>query len=205
MTSTRPGASSRRPPNRPSRRRDLIDAAVELFAIQPWELVTVSDIVDRAGMTSAAFYYHFSSRERLLEEVVGVFAREWVEVIESLLQDAMNAEDLRLIPEKLLDQIDEAPRAARMFFLSAAAAPLLVEQVHGDARAKLMRSATEAIRRLVPGRSAASAKVNGVGMTVLYEMAARSHLMLDDTYRTLGPRRFREELARLSAVTSGIT
>src|SRR4051812_28682542 len=57
----------RRAANRPSRRQDLIDAAVELLSLQAWEMVTVADIVERAGMTSAAFYYHFSSREQLLE------------------------------------------------------------------------------------------------------------------------------------------
>ena len=59
----------RKPANRPSRRQDLIEAAMELFSLQPWDFVTVADIVERAGMTPAAFYYHFSSREQLLEEV----------------------------------------------------------------------------------------------------------------------------------------
>jgi hypothetical protein len=34
-------------------------------------------------------------------------------------------------------------------------------------------------------------------------MAARSHLGLADAYRTLGPRRFRIELAKLSRVSTG--
>jgi hypothetical protein len=40
-------------------------------------------------------------------------------------------------------------------------------------------------------------------MIVLYEMGARSHLGLADAYRTLGPRRFRAELAKLSRVSTG--
>jgi len=181
----------------------MIDAAVELFSIQPWELVTVSDIVDRAGMTPAAFYYHFTSREQLLEEVVRFFAEDWVATVESLLGAAQRPDDLRLIPEKLLDKVDIAPQVARIFFLSTATAPLLVDTMHREARARLVRSATKAIRRLSPEREVAVAKVNGVSMIVLYEMAARSHLMLDEPYRILGPRRFREELTRLSGVTSG--
>jgi AcrR family transcriptional regulator len=164
----------------------------------------VSDIIERAGMTPGAFYYHFSSREQLLKEVVGGFADDWVTTIETLLEAAQTPQDLQLVPEQLLDRIDAAPQAARIYFLNDASAPALVEQVHGEARARLMRAATTAIRRLAPERDLVTAKVNGVSMVVLYEMAARSHLMLDETYRTLGPRRFREELARLSAVTSGI-
>jgi hypothetical protein len=34
-------------------------------------------------------------------------------------------------------------------------------------------------------------------------MAIRSHLGLADPYRTLGPRRFRAELAKLSRVSAG--
>jgi hypothetical protein len=92
---------------------------------------------------------------------------------------------------------------ARIFFVSAATAPLLVEQIHGDARKRLIRSATKAIRRLDPDRDPTIAKVNGVSMVVLYEMAVRAHLMLDEPYRTLGPRRFRDELSNLSRVTTG--
>jgi hypothetical protein len=42
-------------------------------------------------------------------------------------------------------------------------------------------------------------------MIVLYEMGVRSHLGLADPYRTLGPRRFRTELAKLSRVSTGFT
>ena len=42
-------------------------------------------------------------------------------------------------------------------------------------------------------------------MIVLYEMAARSYLGLADPYRTLGSRRFRAELAKLSRVSTGFT
>jgi len=40
-------------------------------------------------------------------------------------------------------------------------------------------------------------------MIVLYEMAVRSHLGLAEPYRTLGPRRFRTDLAKLSRVSIG--
>src|SRR5208282_6546652 len=81
--------------------------------------------------------------------------------------------------------------------------PLLAERIRTDARKRLIRSATKAVRRLDPSRDRARAHVNGVAMIVLYEMAARSHLGLADAYRTLGPRRFRIELAKLSRVSTG--
>src|SRR6266568_6244236 len=167
---------ARKPANRPSRRHYLVDAAVELFSLEPWEFITVADIVERAGMTPATFYYHFSSREQLLEEIVQDFARKWIDMVERLLEAADTPEALRDVAVALLDEIDAAGQAARVFFLSTAKEPLEAERVRGDARRQLILSATKAVCRLDPGRDPARAHVNGVAMVVLYEMAARSRL-----------------------------
>jgi AcrR family transcriptional regulator len=193
----------RKPANRPSRRQNLIEAAVELFALQPWEFVTVTDIVERAGMTPAAFYYHFSSREQLLEEIVQTFAEYWSSTIERLLAAAETPEALASVPAEVLDEMQASEKWAMIFFLSSATAPQLVDRIRRDARNRLIRSATKAIRRLDPDRPAAELMVSGVAMIVLYETAVRSQLALDESYRTLGPRRFREELTSLSRVTTG--
>lgn len=194
----------RKPANRPSRRHHLVDAAVELFSLEPWEVITVADIVERAGMTPATFYYHFSSREELLEEIVRDFARKWVAMVEQLLDMADTPDALCDVAVALLDEIDGAGREARIFFLSTAKEPLMAERIRGDARRQLIRSAADAVRRLIPDRDPARAGVNGVAMVVLYEMAARSRLGLAEPHRALGPRRFRAELAKLSRVATGL-
>jgi AcrR family transcriptional regulator len=190
----------RKPANRPSRRHDLIGASVDLLALQPWDMVTVADIVERAGMTPAAFYYHFSSREQLLQEVVEEFADTWVATVEGMLAEATTLDELCTIPVALLDEVDRAQQVARIFFLSAASAPLLVEKIHRDARTRLFASAIEAVRRVGAARAVAMAQVNGVALVLLCEMGARAHLSLDEPYRLLGPRRFRSELEKLARV-----
>jgi AcrR family transcriptional regulator len=196
-------ASVKKPANRPSRRHYLIDAAVELFSLEPWEFITVADIVERAGMTPATFYYHFSSREQLLEEILQEYAGRWIGMVKRLLGAADTPEALCDVTVALLDDIDGSGPVAKIFFLSTEKEPLLAERIRSDARKKLIRLATKAIRRLAPDREVASANVNGVAMVVLYEMAARSYLGLADPYRTLGLRRFRTELANLSRVATG--
>ena len=196
-------ASPRKPANRPSRRHHLIDAAVELFSLEPWEFITVADIVERAGMTPATFYYHFSSREQLLEEIVQDFALRWIDLVERLLAAADTPDALNGVAGALLDEIDDSGPVAKIFFLSTEKEPLLAERIRTDARMRLVRSASKAVRRLAPDRDQARAHVNGVAMIVLYEMAARSQLGLTEPYRTLGPRRFRVELAKLSRVATG--
>jgi AcrR family transcriptional regulator len=196
-------ATPHRPANRPSRRHLLIDAAVELFSLEPWEVITVADIVERAGMTPATFYYHFSSREQLLEEIISDFARKWIGTVERLLEAADTPDALCHVAAALLEEITTDGQAARIFFLSTAKEPLEAERIRGDARKRLIRSAARAVRRLDPGRDRASAHVNGVAMVVLYEMAARSRLGLAEAHRALGPRRFRAELGNLSRVATG--
>lgn len=193
----------RKPANRPSRRQYLIAAAVELFSLQPSDLVTVADIVERAGMTPAAFYYHFSSREQLLEEIVRDFAATWVDTLEGLLSAAVTPDQLAEVAVGLVDEIETMEQVAKIFFLSGATAPVLVEQIRREARARLIKSAARAVERIDSMRRTAAAMVNGLSMIVLYETAVRSRLSLDDSYRTLGPRRFREELAALGRVASG--
>jgi AcrR family transcriptional regulator len=194
---------ARKPANRPSRRHHLVDAAVELFSLEPWEVITVADIVERAGMTPATFYYHFSSREELLEEIVRDFADKWIGMVERLLDAAATPDALCDVAVALLDEIDAAGQEAKIFFLSTAKEPLLAERIRSDARRRLIRSATEAVCRLAPDRGPAGAHVNGVAMVVLYEMAARSRLGLAEPHRALGPRRFRAELAKLSRAATG--
>lgn len=196
-------ANARKPANRPSRRHLLIDAAVELFSLEPWEFITVADIVERAGMTPATFYYHFSSREQLLEEIVQDYAEQWIGMVERLLEAADTPDALCDVAGAVLDEIDTAGQVAKIFFLSTEKEPLLAERIRNDARKQLIRSATKAVRRLAPKRDLATAHVNGVTMIVLYEMAARSRLSLAEPYRTLGARRFRIELANLSRVSTG--
>ena len=171
--------------------------------MQSWELVTVADIVERAGMTSAAFYYHFSSREELLEEVVEDFANQWV------IDDRHHARGGRRSGRGWpgADEVARARstgrhRSARIFFLSAATAPLLVERCT-ETRALTWQVRPSCHPRVYPERMRRRAKVNGSAMVVLYEMAVRAHLALDEPYRMLGPRRFRTQLAVLSAMATG--
>src|ERR1700749_1275345 len=153
-------ANDRKPANRPSRRHLLIDAAVELFSLEPWEVITVADIVERAGMTPATFYYHFSSREELLEEIVQDFAHKWIGMVERLVDDAATPDALCDVAVTLLDEIDAAGQEAKIFFLSTAKEPLLAERIRSDARRQLIRSAAGAVRRLAPDRDLASTHVS---------------------------------------------
>jgi AcrR family transcriptional regulator len=51
-------------------RRRIIASAVELFAERGYPATALGDIVERAGMTKGALYYHFDSKEALAAAIV---------------------------------------------------------------------------------------------------------------------------------------
>jgi AcrR family transcriptional regulator len=83
------------------RRRDLMDAAVRVFADKGVARTTVSDITSTAGVAKGTFYLYFDSKERLvaalkerfvdeiLEHASGLYARvgkdDWWQLVDDTL------------------------------------------------------------------------------------------------------------------------
>lgn len=183
--------------NRPSRRHQLVQAAVELFALQPWDVVTVNDIVDGAGMTSAAFYYHFDSKIQLLEEIVVQAAPAWEAVVTDVLADVQDPADFDDAAAALLAWLEDHAQLATVFLVNAAGASETIDEIVEWTRVTLVHRAAETIARLVPDCSPARRDVAAVGLVNVLELAASARLRLDDVYRALGPRRFVGEVADL--------
>ncbi|MBQ1351271.1 MAG: TetR/AcrR family transcriptional regulator [Oscillospiraceae bacterium] len=51
-----------------STRVRIIDCAVELYKTREYTSVTVNDICSSCGLTRSAFYYHFNSKDEVLDE-----------------------------------------------------------------------------------------------------------------------------------------
>ncbi|GAA2041793.1 TetR/AcrR family transcriptional regulator [Agromyces tropicus] len=72
MTGTTTG-QRRQPRSRPetlARRRDILDAAVEIFGNKGFAGGTLQEIADQVGMTHAGILHHFGSKDQLLLEVL---------------------------------------------------------------------------------------------------------------------------------------
>jgi AcrR family transcriptional regulator len=64
-------------------RARLIDAAIELFQQHSFAGTSLQMIADELGLTKAAIYYHFRSREQLLTGVVEPIFRQLETVVEA--------------------------------------------------------------------------------------------------------------------------
>jgi TetR/AcrR family transcriptional regulator len=59
--------------------RDLImETALALFSRRGYEGVGIQEIVDAAGITKPTLYYHFKSKQGLLETLVSSFGRRYI-------------------------------------------------------------------------------------------------------------------------------
>ena len=54
----------------PGRRESILDAAEDLFLRQGYEGTSVHQVVQRVGIAQGTFYYHFPSKEAVLEALV---------------------------------------------------------------------------------------------------------------------------------------
>ena len=52
------------------RREEILDAAEALFASDGYASTSTNDIIDRVGIARGTLYYHFRSKEEILDAVV---------------------------------------------------------------------------------------------------------------------------------------
>ena len=193
-----PKSRSARPANRPSRRHEILEAAIDLLAVQPPDEIAVSDIASHCGMTPAAFYYHFASKDEILDEIVAGFAVQWTDTVQAALAEVQSADDLPACVDQVLTWVEEHERASRVYFVTSIGATSSCEAVRRRTRNDLARRAARTFRDVSPGQDKIRHAIAGLGLVTLLEIVARSRLDLDASYRTLGPVRFRATAGELA-------
>ncbi|GGR36431.1 hypothetical protein GCM10010251_60990 [Streptomyces aurantiogriseus] len=176
----------------------MIEAATELFATQPPDEVTVADIAARAEMTSAAVYYHFSSKDQVLAEGMRVFATALREQVQALTEAHRPGADVGPAVTALLAWLGEHRSAATVFFVTSAGMSQEAEALRQESRTELLAELVRLIHKAREDVSDAEAAVIGLGLLALLETAAISQVRGDDVYRSLGHRSFVREVGRLA-------
>jgi TetR/AcrR family transcriptional regulator len=83
---------SRRPsPPDPSSRSRLLHAAVEIFERKGYAAASVREIVEHAGVTKPALYYHFRSKEGILIAALELALGEFETILGAVIQSAGGA------------------------------------------------------------------------------------------------------------------
>src|SRR3954464_11612259 len=113
-------AADKRPAHRPSRRATVVHSAMELFASQRSDAITVAEIADAAGMTSAAVYYHFASKDDILLEGLRSLGEALVTESRPAPQDIANrGASIGELPVRLIGWIDEHRGESTVWFVKS--------------------------------------------------------------------------------------
>ena len=70
------------------RRREIIDAAGELFRTQQYETTTMNDVMKKLGVAKGTIYHYFKSKEDLLEAVVEKSIDDYVAMMQATLNNS---------------------------------------------------------------------------------------------------------------------
>lgn len=114
-----PQQSTPLPAHRPSRRIQIIDAAIRQFARKGFVDASIGDVAEEADVAVTAVYYHFSGKDELLSAAVNrVF-----ESISDVVGEARGEEEpsgpaaLGAVIDAAWDWIDSHPDEATLFYL----------------------------------------------------------------------------------------
>lgn len=90
------------------RKKELIKIAYNLFIAKGYENTSVDEIIAKARIAKGTFYYHFESKEQMLEEVINMMIDEGVKRAKQIVNSTLKSEEklvytilaLRATPEE---------------------------------------------------------------------------------------------------------
>jgi AcrR family transcriptional regulator len=108
------------------------DAAVELFARHGYGRTSLREIAEQLGMTKAALYYHYPSKQALLLAIVEPLIAEWKTAADKAETLPHNTSTVRQVLDDCLDVLLRHRAIAGMFTRDAAAVFEAVGQLYQD-------------------------------------------------------------------------
>jgi AcrR family transcriptional regulator len=100
-----------------STRERILNSAVDLFAQQGYDATSVTQVIERAGLTKGGFYHHFASKDALLYEVYGDLITGQLERMDAMLERRLPpAETLRALILDLVESTAASTQQALVFW-----------------------------------------------------------------------------------------
>ena len=100
------------------RREEILDAAEKLFAAKGFDNTSTGDILDAVGIARGTLYYHFKSKEEILDSVIG-------RITNRLMQDAGE-----IVRKKELPVLERLTKAIMSLNVESKIGYEIMEQVH---------------------------------------------------------------------------
>lgn len=122
------------PAHRPSRRNDIVDAAVRLFARKGFVDAAISDVAEEADVVVTAVYYHFSGKEDLYSTAIQRAFDSISEVVTAARPDgqAGDPDSLIRVIDAVWDWIDTHPDEATLLYLQLPGSTLQIARIRQE-------------------------------------------------------------------------
>lgn len=130
-------------------REQILDVALDLFIEQGYDKTSLREIAERLGVTKAALYYHFKSKE----DIVRSFTEDYVHELDALLAWAsdqpLDAEGRAELLARYSHIVSHRIEVIRFLEHNQAAIDQLMKEHGGHDRKKLFREQFMALRNLL--------------------------------------------------------
>jgi AcrR family transcriptional regulator len=122
------------PAHRPSRRNEIVDAAIRLFARKGYVDAAISDVAEEADVVVTAVYYHFSGKEELYSASVHRVFQSISEVVTAARTEHGDGDagSLGAVIDAVWGWIDTHPDEATLFYLQLPGATLQIAQLRQE-------------------------------------------------------------------------
>jgi AcrR family transcriptional regulator len=169
----------KRAAHRPSRKQAVVKAAMNLHATGLGESVTVADIAAEAGMTPAAVYYHYASKEDVLLDGLTAFGDAIRDQVARFLRrsDGRSPADL---PVHLLDWLDNDRASAAVWFAYSCGLSMAVEARRRETNELILTEIVKSVKAHNPECSLPHASVIAAALISTIEISARAWLIRED-------------------------
>src|SRR4051794_12475587 len=104
------------PAHRPSRRQEIIDAAIKVFARTGFAETSVQDVAEQAGVVPTAVYYHFAGKDELFDVALQSVIADLDGVVENARPEGDQSNALPLIIAAVWEWIESRPDHARILY-----------------------------------------------------------------------------------------
>ena len=108
---------ARSPEDKEQRRQDILDQAWALFQARPWAEITMSDVAEASGLSKAALYRYFETKETLFLEVEAVRLGSWLHELGAELDRLPRPASPEAVSALIADSLVARPGLPRLLAL----------------------------------------------------------------------------------------
>ena len=122
-----------------TRKNEILDVATKLFLEKGYDQTAISDILSAAGIAKGSLYYHYKSKEDVLDDIVARITEQIAAAAQAVAED-----QARSVHEKMLNLIASMN-------ISNSANGQMIEELHRPANALLhQKSIAQTVRTVAP-------------------------------------------------------